>query len=276
MRCVLRAQQVLVEAGQRRLLDDINLEIGRGELVMLVGPNGAGKSTLLSTLSGDLTPQQGTVELFGQPLRELRPRRAARMRAVLEQHPRVGFGFLVREVVALGRTPWRNTDASEDDETVVAASMTVTDVLHLEGRDALTLSGGESARMSLARVFAQQTPVLFLDEPSAALDISHSEQLLGQLRALTRLGHTILVVSHDLDSAASWADRIILLSDGKIVADGAPADVLTAELLSDVYGTGIEVLRHPESGVPIVRPKRTGWSEPLGEMEALSSRTAPV
>jgi iron complex transport system ATP-binding protein len=179
--------------------------------VALVGPNGAGKSTLLSVMAGDLLPSTGAVMLDGIDLAAWKHRALARRRAVLTQEHRLAFGFRVDEVVAMGRAPWARTDREDDDETVVADAMERTETGHLAARVFPTLSGGEKARASFARVLAQETSLVLLDEPTAALDLRHQDQVLAQARSLAQEGHAVVTVVHDLSVAAAYADRICVL-----------------------------------------------------------------
>ena len=234
---------VSVRLGDKLILDRVDFHAHPGRVVGLIGPNGAGKSTLLSVLAGDLTPTSGQVRLAGVDPHAAKSQELARTRAVMLQDVGVSFAFLVADVVAMGRRPWAGTVRAEHDEAVVAAAMAATEVDHLAHRDVMTLSGGERARVALARVLAQQTPVVFLDEPTAALDIGHQEQALGLMRAMARTGATVVVVLHDLNAAASYCDDIVCLGHGGIAAQGTVDEVYTSEVLSDVYGWPIEVTR---------------------------------
>ncbi|MBN9632840.1 MAG: heme ABC transporter ATP-binding protein [Actinobacteria bacterium] len=247
---------VSVEVAGRRILDRVDLQVGPGELVALIGPNGAGKSTALSVLAGDLPPTAGTALIDGMEAHRLRPLELGRRRAVLLQQKGVSFSYPVREVVAMGRSPWARTpDASRDDERI-ADALARTGVEHLVDRDVTTLSGGELARVSLARVLAQDCPIVLLDEPTDALDLGHREQVLSLAAELARDGRAVLAVLHDLDLAAAYADRVVLLHGGRVVAEGRPEEVLTASRVGDVYDHPVEVVPHPSSGVPLVLPVR--------------------
>lgn len=258
---LLQSQDVSLTIGGREILAGVSLQVMPGEVLSLIGPNGAGKSTLLSLLAGDRFPDSGSVLLFGEPLQTIPVKERARRRSVLEQKPGVGFAFRVREVVAMGRSPWRGTPESSADAEIVAESIEAVEVEHLEQRDVLNLSGGESSRVSIARVLAQRTPVVLLDEPAAALDVRHQEHVMSLARELAAAGSGVVVVSHDLDAAAHWSDRVVLLQQGRVRATGEPSEVLTSELLSDVYDTPIEVFRHPVTGAPVVRPVRRSPAE---------------
>lgn len=180
----------------------------------------------------------------------------ARQRSVLEQSPLVGFAYRVNEVVRMGRTPWHGTDETLRDDEIVSESMAQVEVEHLRLRDALTLSGGESSRMSIARVLAQRTPIVLLDEPAAALDVRHQESVMRLARELASQGSSVVVVSHDLDSAVHWSDRVALMDQGRIRAVGRADEVLSGEILTEVYQTPIEMFQHPATGLMIVRPIR--------------------
>jgi len=241
--------------GGAEVLRGADLAVGGGEVVALVGPNGAGKSSLLGVLAGDLEPDRGVVLLDGRPLAEHRPRELARQRAVLLQRQGLAFGFRVEEVVRMGRAPWYRTPAEDDDERAVTDAMGRAEVAPLALRLYPTLSGGEQARVSFARVLAQAAPVLLLDEPTAALDIRHQEVLLGIARAVAAEGAGVVVVLHDLSLAAAYADRLCVLSQGEVVADGPPRAVLTDELLSQVYEHPVRVA--DVDGALVVVPVRT-------------------
>ncbi|WP_306361857.1 heme ABC transporter ATP-binding protein [Nocardia sp. CC227C] len=253
----MSARGLVVERGKgRRVLDGIDFEVRAGEIVALVGPNGAGKSTLLAALTGELDPIAGTVELDGRPLRDWAPLDMARRRAVLPQSHTVGFPFTAREVVAMGRAPWVRTERQHRDDEFIAAAMRATDVTQLAARTFPALSGGERARVALARVLAQDTPTLLLDEPTAALDLGHQEQILALARDRAAAGAAVVVVVHDLGVAAAYADRVAVLDAGRIAADGPPRAVLTTDLLTRVYRHPVEVLDHPVTGAQLVLPVR--------------------
>lgn len=253
----MRARGLRVEIAGRVLLDEVDFEIESGEVVALLGPNGAGKSTLLACLAGDRTPTSGDVELDGAPLSTWSPRQRAQRRAVLTQQAQVAFPFTAAEVVRMGRAPWAGTPEAATDSAVVDASLREADVADLADRTFPALSGGERARVAFARLLAQRTPVLLLDEPTAALDLGHQEQLLQTVRARADAGAAVVVVVHDLSLAAAWADRVVLLHGGRTVATGSARAVLTEETVSRVYGHPVTVLDDPATGAPLVIPRRT-------------------
>lgn len=251
MSALLCADNVHVRVGSTTILEGVSLDVFPGEVVGLIGPNGAGKSTLLSVLSGDLVPSAGHVEVAGASPREVSVKQLARLRAVMLQDVSVAFAFLVRDVVEMGRRPWGRSD----DDSLIDAALTATGVTHLAGRDITTLSGGERARVALSRVLAQQTPVVLLDEPTAAMDIRHQEQSLGLVRQLAAAGKAVVVVLHDLNAAAAYCDRIVCLANGQVAASGSVPEVIHEDVLSDVYGWPIHVTTGP-AGVPQVLPSR--------------------
>ncbi|BEL10846.1 heme ABC transporter ATP-binding protein [Actinoplanes sichuanensis] len=251
----MRAVAVAVDLGGRRVVDGVDLHVGAGEVVALVGPNGAGKSTLLAALAGD-TATSGKVEIDGREVRDWKPVELARQRAVLPQKATLSFPFTVGEVVAMGRAPWTGRPESADDEEAVAEAMRLTETTGFAERPFPALSGGEQARVALARVLAQRTPVLLLDEPTAALDLRHQELVLRAVRRRAGDNARVVVVLHDLGLAAAYADRAYVLADGRVRAVGAPREVFTGALLSEVYQHEVEVFDHPRTGTPLVVPRR--------------------
>ncbi|WP_232527955.1 heme ABC transporter ATP-binding protein [Microbacterium suaedae] len=251
----LKAEQVMYGIGGSRIVAGVDLDVRYGEVLALVGPNGAGKSTLLGLLAGDIPPTSGMVVAGGRPLPKWSPRELARTRAVLLQANQVAFSFTARQVVEMGRAPWGGTDHAAD-ERAIAAAIAVTDTAHLARRMFPTLSGGEKARVSLARVLAQNTAVVLLDEPTAALDLQHQEQVLRIARDLASRGRAVVVVLHDLSLAAAYADEIAMLHGGRLVARDAPRAVLTSERIEAVYGTPVNILDDPGTGAPVVLPRR--------------------
>lgn len=240
----------------RAALRDADIEIRAGEIHALVGPNGAGKSTLFGVLAGDVAPTAGAVRLDGRELSSIHPRELARLRAVLLQDNRVSFPFTVEQVVRMGRAPWARTAAEDDDDAAVAEALAQTDLVALAERPLPSLSGGESARAALARVLAQRADLLLLDEPTAALDLRHQEDVLRIARAQAAGGAAVAVVLHDLNAALAYADRATLLAGGQTVSSGAPAEVLTTDAIAEVYGQPVDVFPHPLTGVPLVVPRR--------------------
>jgi len=246
-----------LERGGRPVLRSIDLELTPGEVVAVVGPNGAGKSSLLGVLAGDLRPTSGEVLLDGTDLGNWSAGDVARERAVLLQQVTLSFPFRVEEVVAMGRAPWAGLPQQLEDDDAIAKAITATEVDHLVGRRFSQLSGGERARVALARVLAQRTKTLLLDEPTAALDLRHQELVLRTARNHAHIsGGSVLIVLHDIGLAAAYADRVLILDAGAVAAFGPPVEVLESDLLSRVYQYEVEVFPHPVSGQLVVLPIR--------------------
>jgi iron complex transport system ATP-binding protein len=235
---------VTVTLGGRPVVDDVDVRIEEGEWVALIGPNGAGKTTMLRAIAG-LVPFDGAIRLHGRPAGEMHRREIARTVAIVPQEPSTPPWLTVGEYVLLGRTPHLGPLAREGSADHVAVSRALERLDLLDFRDRLlgTLSGGERQRTVVARALAQEAPVVILDEPTAALDIGHQQQALELLDDLRgESGLTLLAAMHDLTLAAQYADRMVLLDAGRIVADGPPGDVLTQGLVAAHYAASIEVV----------------------------------
>jgi len=247
------------------VLDGVDLDVRQGERVALVGANGAGKTTLLRILAGALAPQAGTVQWEGQPLGSLGRRALARLVAVVPQQVPSGplEDMTVEDVASLGRTPyagWLGLRGETDaDRAAVAEALGAVDADGLAARPLSQLSGGERQRAFLSMALAQQPRLLLLDEPTRHLDPHHQVALLELLRALAATrGLTVLAVLHDLNLAAWFFPRLVLLHAGHIVADGPPGDVLTAANVARAYGSGLDVIPHPRCpDIPLVTPVGT-------------------
>ncbi|GAA3164191.1 ABC transporter ATP-binding protein [Streptomyces ramulosus] len=236
-----------VEIAGRRLLDDVTLRAAQGQLIGVIGPNGSGKSTLLRCVYRALRPAAGTVRLDGADLHAMDAREGARLLAALPQEGQATFDFTVAEIVAMGRLPHQRGSgrASAADEEICARALSRVGAGHLAHRGFPGLSGGEKQRVLIARALAQQPRVLVLDEPTNHLDIAQQLEVLALVRD-SRL--TVLAALHDLNLAAQHCDALYVLDGGRIVASGAPHEVLTAELLAEVFGVRAHRVRHPETG----------------------------
>ncbi|WP_031476560.1 heme ABC transporter ATP-binding protein [Streptomyces bicolor] len=248
------AQDLHVHLGPRPVLHGVSVPVRAGEVLALVGPNGAGKSTLLSALAADLPAAEGVVRIHGRPATDWSAGELALRRAVLPQSATLSFPFPVEDVVRMGRAPHASSPA--EDDLAVAEAMAATEVTDFAVRPFSALSGGERARVALARVLAQRAPLLLLDEPTAALDLRHQELVLRLCRERARAGDAVVVVLHDLGLAAAYAHRVAILRAGRVAADGPPAEVFTERLLSEVYDQPVEVLPHPRTGDLLVAPRR--------------------
>jgi iron complex transport system ATP-binding protein len=247
-------------AGGRDIVSGVDVEVAAGEVLALVGPNGAGKSTLLGLLAADLTPATGGVTVDGRPLRGLRPRALARLRAVMPQQTRLEFAFTAAEVVALGAYAGQSLRSGQGvrrgqgDRELALAALRRVDAESLADRSFPSLSGGEQARVTLARVLAQDAPVVLLDEPTAHLDLRHQGLVLKLARLVAATGRAVVVVLHDVNLAVRWADRLMILAGGRVAACGPPDRTLTAATLTEVYDHPIDVVPHPVTGTPLALP----------------------
>jgi iron complex transport system ATP-binding protein len=235
------------------ILEDFNIDITQGEILGVVGPNGSGKTSLVKLMTGLLDAEQGTVRLQGKDVSTLSPREIARQVAVVSQESHVLFPFTVGELVLMGRFVHQSGWGweSADDLRLARAAMQTMEVDHLAGRTFQQLSGGERQRAMIARALAQQTGILLLDEPTAFLDIKHQLEIYATLKDLNGMrGVTVVLVSHDLNLASQYCDRLLLLHNGRVFCIGTPQDVLTAENLKAVYGCEVLIDAHPVVGTP--------------------------
>jgi iron complex transport system ATP-binding protein len=228
---VLECQEISYRVGReqpRTILDKISFSARSGEFIGVVGPNGAGKSTLLRQLGGLLKPASGQVLLNGRPLQQIRPRELARQSAFMHQDTVMPFAFPVREVVLMGRHPYRSSfeTYSSQDEKYVRQCLEIVECQDLADKLVTELSGGERQRVMLARILAQDTPLLLLDEPTSSLDIRHAHETFLLTRQLAAAGKLVMAVMHDLRMAAKYCSRLFLIYQGQLVASGDPADVL--------------------------------------------------
>lgn len=243
----LKIDAVAVDLSGRRIVSEVTLGVGEGEVVGLIGPNGSGKSTLLRTVYRMLRPVAGWVSISGDDVWRLSARESARRTAVVVQEPTVEFDFLVREIVAMGRLPHKGAlerDNRTDDEIVDDALERV-EIARLAHRSFVTLSGGEKQRCLVARALVQQPQLLVMDEPTNHLDIRYQLDILELVRGL---GVTTLVTLHDLNLAAHYCGRLYLLDQGRIVATGSPTEVLTPEHIDPVFGVESICTTHPKLG----------------------------
>lgn len=248
--------------GNGRVLNGLSLRIEAGEMVALAGPNGSGKTTLLRVLSGTLHPQRGEVKLDGEPVARLSRLAIAKRMAVLSQDTSAPFAFTARQIVLMGRIPYLHPLIGETrkDHEVARQAMAATATDHLADRVFNELSGGERQRVLIAMALAQQPTVLLLDEPTVHLDINHQIEVLELVRRLNReTGITVVSVMHDLNLAALYFERIVMVSGGRVVANGRPADVLVPEVVQAVFNTAVRVVPHPTGTAPciIVMPRST-------------------
>jgi iron complex transport system ATP-binding protein len=253
MTALLEGRGLSFSYDDRPVFRDVNIALAPGELVALVGPNGAGKSTLLHVLLGLLPPARGAVSLEGRPISLLSRRSIAQKIAFLPQEVRSDFAFTVRELVGMGRLPHLGRFRPEGPADVAAIedAMARTATTPYAERLVSELSGGERQRVVLARAIAQSTDVLLLDEPTASLDVEHQLEVIRLIRTLVEAGKAAAIALHDLSLAARFADRVVVLSEGRIAAEGPPAEVITEELLSRHFRIRARIEHAPE-GVVVV------------------------
>lgn len=241
----LTGRDLAIGYHQRLIIDGLDVTISGGEITTIIGPNGCGKSTLLRGLGRLLRTSRGTVTLDGADIATMRTRDIARTLGILPQSPVAPEGITVEELVSRGRHPHQSwvQQWTRDDEKEVAAAVALTGLNGLEDRPLDELSGGQRQRAWIAMALAQETPILLLDEPTTFLDLAHAVDVLALIDRLNReLGRTVVMVLHDLNLAARYSDRIIVMHEGAIVASGSPRDVITSELLRDVFGLDAKVL----------------------------------
>jgi iron complex transport system ATP-binding protein len=244
----------------RAALDRVSIEVPDASLYAVLGPNGSGKSTLLKALLGVLPASAGAARVDGRDASSWSRRELARAVGVVPQAETIAFPLTVREMVAMGRYPWLGPLGAEGehDRAAIARALEQCDVSDLADRDVMTLSGGELQRVRIARALAQEPRALVLDEPTASLDIRHEMAILELLRSSADQGMTVLVVTHGLDLAARFADRMLLLADGRVTAEGRPAAVMQSSVLEAVYRWPLAVATDPATGTPRVTPRRSG------------------
>jgi len=242
---IIELKNLSIGYGNKSVLQDVNAKINKGEIVGIIGCNGAGKSTLLKTIRGLLPKQSGEILYFGRKLESFSEKELAREVAYLQQNVEVGFGYTGKDIVLAGRYPymkwWKGESIS--DEELALKCMEYTGTKELAERPVNEVSGGQKQRILLAKVLAQQTPILFLDEPTTGLDMVYQEEIFRFSKALAKMGKTILMVVHELNLAAKYCSRIILLGEGTVIADGRPDNVFTEKILSKAYNAPVRVIR---------------------------------
>ncbi len=248
----LRVADLTFERAGRRILDSVGVQFASGSLTAVLGPNGAGKSTLLGCMAGLLRASHGAVDLDGTPLTSLAADERARRIAFLPQIPEVSWPVDVATLVALGRIPFRHLASDAENEAAVQRAMQTTRTTQWSQRTITTLSGGERARVLLARVLAGESDWILADEPFAGLDPAHQFEAADLLRSLAGHGRGVVLTIHDLALAARIADRVVILHRGRVVADGAPEAALTPPTLREVYGIDAQWFSVRERGAPLI------------------------
>ncbi|MBM3578805.1 MAG: heme ABC transporter ATP-binding protein [Alphaproteobacteria bacterium] len=279
MGAFIEARALYYTVGHQNIVENATISLPAGRLIIVVGPNGAGKSTLLRLLSGELRPTSGSIVCAGEKLQGTPTWRLARRRAVMAQATQLAFPFTVNEVVRIGlETLGANTRGSEAD-AIVAQCLRRADILQLACRKYHTLSGGEQQRTHFARVLCQlaagrrseSAQALYLDEPVASLDLRHQLMLLDAAREIAKSGIAVMAILHDLNLAVAYADELVVMHAGRIVASGNPADVLAGGIVADVFGVDLRLCATPPGNTPFVLPhghaRRVAWRLPTPPVE---------
>lgn len=255
----LWAEDLHIKQGGKVILEGVNLRVSPGKVTALVGPSGAGKSTLLRALAGEIRPSGGRLGIGPHELREIPIGKMAKIRAVLPQDSSLNFPFKALDVVLMGRAPHNSGIERPEDIEIARRAMSYSRISHLEERDFETLSGGERQRVHFARALAQiwpngsQVPMyLLLDEPTAHLDMAFAQALMRCAAQLTTSNLGVLGVFHDLNLAAQYADHVVILRDGRLLAEGSPADVFQPDMLRQAFGWEAIIIQHPTTGKPVV------------------------
>ena len=254
---LLEIKNLSLQIQHNPILKGLNVHVNAGEIVAVIGPNGAGKTSLIRAVSGDIANVEGFIQFNGRSLASYTAESRARQVGVLSQQNTLAFPFLAQDVVRLGRLPHYSGKVA--DEQVVSAALAAMDISYLAERVYPSLSGGEKQRVQLARVMAQlwrsedaPNRLLMLDEPTAALDVAHTQQLMQCVRKFANEGVAVIMIVHDFNLAAAYADRIIALADGEIAAQGEPEHVLSSKNMHDIFGVNVSVMANPKTARPMV------------------------
>ncbi|MNO26942.1 Hemin import ATP-binding protein HmuV [compost metagenome] len=251
---MIEVQHVAKSYGRLSVLRDISLKVEAGELLGIIGPNGSGKSTLLNLLSGIEKPDQGDISLAGQPIASFSRKSLSRKLAVLQQDGLPSIAYPVREVLEMGRFPfqdWRGRERDGNAEDLLKQIMERLELQELADRPLSVLSGGQRQRVALGKVMAQQPEVLLLDEPTTYLDIRYQMQFMDLIASWQKEeGLTVIAVMHDLNLASLYCDRLLILNEGQVIAEGTPDEILVPETVETVFEVKSHTVIHPDAGVP--------------------------
>lgn len=255
---MISIKNISYKIGQKTILDNISFDVHPGEFLVIIGPNGAGKSTLLKSLCKDFALQTGCVEFLGRNLQDYRNEELAKIRSVLTQSNEVSINYTVEELVSMGRYPHYEHRPSQKDLSIIQNIMNELGISHLKKRYYFSLSGGEKQIVQLARVLVQihdqQTAALFLDEPINGLDLLHQQLILDEAKKLATKGRYVISILHDLNLASQYADKVLILKQGKIVTFGTRAQAITEETITATYNTRVKLINDPEIAYPLVVP----------------------
>lgn len=254
---ILSVENLHFSYGKNEVLKGVSMDFYNGTFYGIIGPNGCGKSTLLKNLYGYFSPSEGQVSIYEKDISRMKAKKRAKYIAYVPQETNTGFDFTVYDVIAMGRTPYHtpfSAMSAEDNDKIIEA-MEETSTLNLKDKNINELSGGEKQRTILARAFAQDSEIILMDEPVSMLDINHQVEIMDLARSLAdKNNKTIICVLHDLNLAAQYAQHIFLMSDGHLIKSGMPDEVLTKEIITDVYHVPVRVDNDPESGLKTVVP----------------------
>lgn len=250
----LETRALSMAYGERSIIEGLNLRLPAGQVTAIVGPNGCGKSTLLAGLARLQKPSGGAVLLDGKAIGSLPTREVARRLALLPQDASAPEGLTVAELIRFGRQPHQGLfqQWSENDQRIIESALRAADLVELAERPLESMSGGQRQRAWIAMAIAQDTPLLLLDEPTSALDLGHQIEVFELIRQLAEAGKTIVMVVHDLSSACRYADHLVAMKDGRLLAEGAPSQVVTAGLVEALYGVRCTLMSDPLSGTPVI------------------------
>ncbi|NOQ97131.1 MAG: ATP-binding cassette domain-containing protein [Calditrichae bacterium] len=261
---MIKLESVEFSYQQKKVLHNIQLSVTPGEFVGLIGPNGAGKSTLLKLIDRILHPGSGRISVRNKPLESYTRKELARIMGYVQQNFSTAYNYSVMDIILMGRFPYQRvwTFESRLDREIALKAMETTDCIHLKEREFATLSGGEKQLVILASALAQEPDILLLDEPTAALDLKHQFHFYQILKKLQfQQQKTVISVTHDVNLASQFCNRIIILKDGTVRADGPVKEVLQAQLIQEIYGIPVQVIPHPESNLPVILPTFSTKSE---------------
>jgi iron complex transport system ATP-binding protein len=255
---MIKVKALSYKAGGKKLLDNLSFDAGKGELLAILGANGAGKSTLMKLLCREIKPFSGQITINGKELDNYRLEDLAKTRAVLSQHNTISISFQVNELVLMGRYPHFQQKPTATDFKIVQQVMEETGITDLASRDYNTLSGGEQQRVQLARVIAQiydsPNACLFLDEPTNGLDLQYQQQIMVLARSLADRGYCVICILHDINFASRFADRIMMLKNGKKVAEGFPVEVINCENIQETFSIKVKLMECEGYTCPLVVP----------------------
>lgn len=258
---MIQVRNLTYNVGRKNLVEKLNFDARAGELLAILGANGAGKSTLLKLLCKELSPRSGYISFKGHDLQQYKLTELARMRAVLSQQNTISISFLVRELVTMGRYPHFDQAPGADDLVVIDKVMQETGISHLTNRDYNTLSGGEQQRVQLARILAQvydcPDACLFLDEPTNGLDLKYQQQVMELARSLADRGYCVICILHDINFASRFADQILMLKNGRMVALGKPEEVINTTYILETFGVSVTLMACDGYNCPLVIPAMT-------------------